>query len=133
MFIMPWKENTLVGTTEEAFFGDPSMVEASPGEVNYLLKAVTRYFPDFHPEVIDSFAGLRVLSHRETGFSNRPRDTMIQYDNKRKPRVISLYGGKLTTYRATAESIIRKVRFTLGPRNGAKDTARINLSLPEDV
>ncbi len=132
MFIMPWHENTLVGTTEKPFTGDPAMVEASAEEIRYLLETVHQYFPDFQTEVLDSFAGLRVLSHRETGFSSRPRDTLVQYDNRKRPRVISLYGGKLTTYRATAESIIKKAQHILGPRDKMQDTSQIYLSLPDN-
>ncbi|MBU0482451.1 MAG: FAD-dependent oxidoreductase [Proteobacteria bacterium] len=128
MFIMPWQGNTLVGTTEKIFTGDPAAVSASDVEILYLLKAVAHYFPDFKCEVLESFAGLRVLTGWESSFSDRPRDTLIQYDDRGAPRIISLYGGKLTTYRATAESIIKKVAPTLGKREHPQDTSEIYLT-----
>jgi glycerol-3-phosphate dehydrogenase len=128
MFIMPWHENTLVGTTETAFSGDPASLRASDEEIDYLLAAVKHYFPLYKCRVTDSFAGLRVLPKGRAGFSARPRDTLVQYDNLHHPRLVSLYGGKLTTYRGTAVEIIDRLGRTLGKRSGQLDTAKISLA-----
>lgn len=132
MFVMPWHNNTLVGTTETAFSGNPADAGATDEEIDYLLKTVRHYFPDFKCNVIDQFAGLRVLSVQKTGFSERRRDTLIQYDNVKYPKLVSLYGGKLTTYRATSEEVLNRIRRTLGDRGRIKDTKEIFLTVPKD-
>ena len=129
---MPWHQNTLVGTTETTFSGDPAASKASTEEIDYLLAAVRQYFPSFKCQVADSFAGLRVLPKLQTGFSIRPRETMVQYDNRRQPRLVSLYGGKLTTYRSTSAEIIDRLSRTLGKRSGQLDTAEIFLQKPDN-
>ena len=133
VFIMPWYDSTLVGTTETAFSGDPANAEATDEEVAYLLEAIQHYFPDFQGELVNSFAGLRVLPKIIGSFSSRPRDTVVQYDNEDKPTVITLYGGKLTAYRATADKILTKMRLTLGrPSTGkrSQNTQEIDLYQP---
>jgi len=131
MFVMPWHGNTLVGTTETAFSGDPARVKARQSEIDYLLEAVHSYFPGFQGRLLNSFAGLRVLPVLKKGFNERPRDTLIQFDDPRRPTCISLYGGKLTTYRATGAGILKKIRRTLGGRDGGLDTREILLPVPE--
>ena len=133
VFIMPWYDNTLVGTTETAFSGDPATPQATDEEVAYLLEAIQYYFPDFQAKLLNSFAGLRVLPKLTGSFSARPRDTVVQYDNEHKPSVITLYGGKLTAYRATADKILAKIRLTLGQPNTGKrsqSTQEIDLCKP---
>jgi glycerol-3-phosphate dehydrogenase len=133
VFIMPWYDNTLVGTTETAFSGDPANTQATDEEVAYLLEALQHYFPDFQAKLVNSFAGLRVLPKLSGSFSARPRDTVVQYDNERKPTVITLYGGKLTAYRATADKILAQMHLTLGqPRADKKpqSTREIDLYKP---
>ena len=132
MFVMPWHNNTLVGTTETAFSGNPADVRATDEEIDYLLKTVRHYFPDFKCNVIDQYAGLRVLPVQKTAFSARRRDTLIQYDNVKYPKLVSLYGGKLTTYRTTSEGILNRIRGTLGDRDIIKDTKEIFLTVPKD-
>ena len=132
MFIMPWHQTPLVGTTETSFSGDPAASKASTEEIDYLLAAVRKSFPSCKCRVTDSFAGLRVLPKLQSGFSIRPRETMIHYDNRRQPRLVSLYGGKLTTYRSTSAEIITRLGRTLGKRSGAQDTAEIFLQDPDN-
>ena len=133
VFIMPWHDNTLVGTTETAFSGDPANPQATDKEVAYLLEAIQHYFPDFQAKLLNSFAGLRVLPKLTESFSARPRDTLVQYDNEHKPTVITLYGGKLTAYRATADTILNTMRLTLGqPSTGkrSQNTREIDVCKP---
>jgi len=127
ILIMPWYENTLVGTTETAFAGNPDRCQALDDEIAYLLAAVRDYFPTWPIEVQDLFAGIRVLPKSGKGFTDRSRDTMVQYDDPDNPRLVSLYGGKLTTYRTTSELVIKQLGRTLGDRGRKRDTAKINL------
>ena len=136
VFIMPWYDNTLVGTTETAFSGDPANTQATDKEAAYLLEAVRFYFPDFQAKLVGSFAGLRVLPKRTGSFSARPRDTVVQCDNEHRPTMIALYGGKLTAYRATADKILTTMRLSLGqpgPGKSVQSTREIVLATPDEI
>ena len=130
LFVMPWYGNTLVGTTETAFAGDPEDAHASEQDMQYLLDAVRQYFPAFERRLVGSFAGVRVLPQHAGNFSARSRDTLLQYDDARAPTLVSVHGGKLTTYRAVAEQIVARIARTLGPRPGARGTRDIGLAKP---
>lgn len=130
LFVMPWYDNTLVGTTETVFVGKPDDARASDEEVQYLVDAVRRYFPDFPGQPVNRFAGLRVLPLGKSNYSSRRRDTLVQYDDEREPTLVTVHGGKLTTYRAVAEEIAAKIARTLGPRPGCRSTRGIFLVAP---
>ena len=130
LFVMPWYDNTLVGTTETAFTGDPADAHASDQEVRYLLDTVQHYFPAFECRLVNSFAGVRVLPKSASSLSARARDTLLQYDDERAPTLVSVHGGKLTTYRAIAEQIVATIARTLGPRPGRRSTRDIMVGEP---
>ncbi len=129
VFVMPWQGNTLVGTTETPFKGDPADVRVLPGEEQYLTEVLYAHFPRFAREpIIDSFAGLRVLPvGRDTTFK-RSRETVLHPDRARRPRLLTLYGGKLTTYRSTAEKVMKLVASSLPDRKPAADTRMLELT-----
>jgi glycerol-3-phosphate dehydrogenase len=130
LFVMPWHHNTLVGTTETAFAGQPEEVRASDDDVRYLLDAVQRYFPGFDRRLVSSFAGVRVLPRGPGNFSARARDTLIQYDDEHAPTVVTVHGGKLTTYRAVAEEVVDRISRTLGRKPGGRGTRDLLLREP---
>ncbi len=127
LFVMPWYGNTLVGTTETAFSGEPADADASEQEVQYLLDTVAHYFPDFERRLVNRYAGVRVLPQDTGKVSARSRDTLLQYDDERAPTLVTVHGGKLTTYRAVAEQIVARIARTLGPRPGGRGTRGIFL------
>lgn len=114
VFVMPWHDGILVGTTETPFHGDPAEVEPPPADIRYLLSVYNHYFEtDFGvDDVIRAFAGLRVLpqgSGEGSGDAfSRPRDTRIHLDEQLP--LISLYGGKLTSHRITARQVLDQVQ-----------------------
>lgn len=130
VFVMPWRDRTLVGTTETSFDGDPADAAPRPEEVDYLLAVYRRYFPDADATVLDRFAGLRVLPTGTGSPFSRSRETVLHIDSERAPRVLSIYGGKLTGYRATAERVVRRLVPILGPRGDGVSTRE--LLLPTD-
>lgn len=130
LFVMPWHDNTLVGTTETAYAGNPEDACASDEEVRYLLDTVRHYFPDFERRLVSTFAGVRVLPKHASGFSSRSRDTLLQYDDERAPTLVTVHGGKLTTYRAIAEQIVARIEPTLGRRPGSRSTRDIHVGKP---
>lgn len=129
IFLLPWGKHSLLGTTEQTFSGDPQTVSVSDQEREYLLATASHYFPQSTFTVIDEFAGLRVLPIGESPAFSRPRDCILHTDNHH-PRLLSLYGGKLTTYRHTADNVLRAVSAQLGKRTPVADTRNLSLSLP---
>jgi glycerol-3-phosphate dehydrogenase len=127
VFLLPWKDRTLLGTTETLYTGNPAASQASPGEEAYLLETVRHYFPHRPLAVLERYAGLRVLPVSRYAVFTRSRETRFEMDNPRRPRVVSVYGGKLTGYRATAQHIMRYLHRTLPARTPVADTARLGL------
>ncbi|HMB59675.1 MAG TPA: FAD-dependent oxidoreductase [Xanthomonadales bacterium] len=127
VFAMPWKGNTLIGTTETRYTGDPEAVEVLTKEVAYLQTVYQTYFPSHQLNVLDRFAGLRVLPAGPGSLFARPRETVFVTDQASPVRLISLYGGKLTGYRATAEKSVAQLRPALPNRRRLADTATLLL------
>lgn len=129
VFIMPWHEHsTLVGTTETRFTGsNPAAVHPLPEEQEYLLKVLHCYFPSAPTKIRTSFAGLRVLPAGPGRAFRRSREIWLLTDRPRQPRVLSVYGGKLTSYRADAARALRLLRTALPPGASKADTRRLPL------
>jgi glycerol-3-phosphate dehydrogenase len=112
VFVIPFERDvTLIGTTELPFGGDPGEVGATPEEIEYLCRAVAHWFrkapqPD---EVVWAFAGVRPLyddgSGRMTAVS---RDYVFELDEAGAP-ALSVFGGKLTTFRRLAEQALKRL------------------------
>ena len=131
VFLLPWGEHSLLGTTEHAYSGNPRDVRPLPEEEVYLLEVQQHYFPGRSTTVLDRFAGLRVLPAAGGMAFGRSRETHLLVDNPRKPRTLSIYGGKLTGYRATADKVIDKLRRSLPPRRAHARTDTLKL-VPAD-
>jgi glycerol-3-phosphate dehydrogenase len=123
VFVMPWQGQMLVGTTENRFRGDPAHVAASAAEIHYLLSVLRHYFPRWRSsteaDLIGSFAGLRVLPSGPGHAFHRSRETQLVTDRAPRPRVLSIYGGKLTTWRAVSQRALRLIAASL-PRARVK-------------
>ena len=128
VFIMPWRQGTLVGTTETVFSGDPNQVEPLPEEIAYLKETLQFYFPHYSGRLIGSMAGLRVLPQGSGKPFHRSRETVLVADENQRPHLIAVYGGKLTTYRATAARIMRLMGKTLPRRTPIAYTDRLPLT-----
>ncbi|MDZ7662154.1 glycerol-3-phosphate dehydrogenase/oxidase [Thiohalophilus sp.] len=124
VFVMPWQGCTLIGTTETPYHGDPAQVAPLASEIAYLQQVYRHYFPAAGARVVESFAGLRVLPHSDSSLFDRPRDTLIDMS---LPRLLTLYGGKLTGYRATAQEVMQHLRPWLPEPAECQDTARLPL------
>jgi glycerol-3-phosphate dehydrogenase len=134
IFVMPWYGQTMVGTTEQFHFGDPAKVRPTNEEVEYLLGVFNFYFPGRYEKpatadmIISSFAGLRVLPKDERNPFQRTRETLFSYDNIRKPQLVAIYGGKLTSYRSTSEKVVRLLKRRLPKRTRKADTRKLKLT-----
>jgi len=129
VFVTPWKDTILLGTTESLFTGNPEDVQPLEQEISYLLDVYNHYFQTAldSSQVIEAFAGLRVLPRGKDTAFNRSRDTLLYRDADTCPRVLSIYGGKLTSYRATAEKVIRQLAPLLPARKKLADTRTLRL------
>ncbi|MDH5649783.1 MAG: glycerol-3-phosphate dehydrogenase/oxidase [Gammaproteobacteria bacterium] len=127
IFVMPWQGKTLVGTTETHYQGDPDNIQPLENEISYLLDTVGKYFPMYQRKIIGSFAGLRVLPVGEGPAFHRPRETTLHTDTK-LPGLVTIYGGKLTGYRATAQKAVTLARTVLPAQKIRADTATLSLS-----
>jgi len=127
VFLLPWGRHSLLGTTERVYSGDPEAVKVLPEEEDYLLAVLQHYFPHNSQQVISRFAGLRVLPTSPGTAFGSSRETRLIVDNERQPRLVSIYGGKLTGYRATAQKAMRKLEHILPRRRVVADTAKLRL------
>lgn len=113
VFVFPYHGGTLCGTTETLFTGDPMESHASEGEINYLLSALNANFktPTTRHDVIWSYAGVRPLFDVE-GKDNRTisRDYLLFTTRVEPSPLLTVFGGKLTTYRVLAEDVLDQMR-----------------------
>jgi glycerol-3-phosphate dehydrogenase len=130
VFVLPWQGKLMVGTTEKNHYGVPEDAQCSIQERDYLLEVLLHYFPHLSIEMnqVDSFSGLRVLPRSDLKAFSRPREVLFEVDNEDCPRVLSVMGGKLTTYRSTALHALAKIRKSLPVKERIADTSRIPLS-----
>ncbi len=108
-FVIPFKGNTLIGTTDTDYKGRPDDVQVGQEDVTYLLKEAARVFPqvEFKKEnIITTFAGLRPLAYERGQPSKVSRKHII---DKTFSGLWYLVGGKYTTYRAIALESIAKI------------------------
>ncbi len=117
VFVMPWHGATLVGTTETPYRGEPDAVHPLPAEEEYLLAVARHYFPAFRhltrEHITQRFAGLRVLPAARQAAFDRSRETIFTTDRESKPRVLGIYGGKLTGWRAAAAHVLDRISGSL--------------------
>jgi glycerol-3-phosphate dehydrogenase len=114
VFAIPYERDyTLVGTTDEPWEGLPGKAHISPEETSYLCETVRRYFArQIEPEdVVWSYAGIRPLyDDHAANASAVTRDYVldVEGDEARAP-LLSVFGGKITTYRKLAEHAMEKL------------------------
>jgi glycerol-3-phosphate dehydrogenase len=139
VFLIPYGEHhTLVGTTDVPHEGDPSRPEASAAEVDYLCRAASRYLarPVDAADVVWQYAGVRPLYDDGTvDPSAVTRDYVLRLDTDQDSApVLSVFGGKITTYRRLAEHALEKLapwfrRMGMGP-SWTADTALPGATIP---
>jgi glycerol-3-phosphate dehydrogenase len=119
-FILPWNGLFLIGTTDIRYDEDLSDVRASAEEVDYLLAETNRVFPNAGLTVDDvhyAYAGIRPLPQRTHGPESAiTRKHIIKSHRHAARGLLSIVGGKLTTYRNLAEQAVDKVGKLLGRR-----------------
>lgn len=122
VLVMPHAEGIIIGTTEIPHDGRPDGVVPSSGEVEYLERTFRHYFPDSPWTTVSAVAGLRVLP-MDGPISARARTARLVA----RDACVGIYGGKLTTYRVTAQRALARIRSALPPRRAVADTAKLPL------
>ena len=128
MFCLPAGTHTIIGTTDTWTDESPEDVHASAADVDYLLRSANSYFPKAGltlDDVVSAWAGIRPLvATRSNNPSAASREHSIVVDQS---GVISVTGGKLTTYRSMAEEVVDQVQNFLYRRvaGAPTDTAML--------
>lgn len=131
VFAIPYEERfTLIGTTEIDYSGDPRAAAISPEEEDYLLALTRRFFaaPPARDDIVWSFAGVRPL-YGEDGAGDASavtRDYRVELRLAGGAPLLTVLGGKLTTYRKLAEAALEKLAPHF-PRMGPAWTATAKL------
>jgi len=126
IFVIPWREFSMVGTTDTDFDGDPDRLSATREEVEYLLDAVRPALPDPRvavDRVVYTWAGVRPLAFEEGASASRvSRDHKVVVEGP-DGRFLSVTGTKLTCFRSLAEEVGDRVMRALGRREPSRTTA----------
>lgn len=116
VFAIPYEGLTLIGTTDVPWDLQPEQVSISPDETRYLCDTVNRYFRKLVSpvDVKWSYAGVRPLVDDESAdASSVTRDYRLELDAAGAP-LLSVFGGKLTTYRKLAEAALARLQPYIG-------------------
>ncbi len=112
-FAIPYEQQfTLLGTTDERFEGDPNEVHISDEEAAYICASVNEYLAtQVRPEdAAWSYSGVRPLYEDEAASdSTVTRDYVFEVDDEGGAPILSVFGGKITTYRRLAEHALEKL------------------------
>jgi glycerol-3-phosphate dehydrogenase len=126
-FIIPWAGLYLIGTTDIRFDGDPNRIVASEEEITYLLTETNLAIPHAElkrEDVLYTFSGLRPLPYQEAGKEGSiTRKHIIKDHAPQIEGLLSIVGGKLTTYRSLAEETVVAAYRKLG-RKAPKSKSR---------
>ena len=130
MFVLPAGDFTIIGTTDSYETVEPDQVRASESDVSYLLDAANHFFPAARltrADVVSAWAGLRPLKAGDEGDdpgAASREHTIVEH----VPGLVSVTGGKLTTYRAMARQVVDAAQRSLGARPTRSTTARVTLA-----
>ena len=112
VFVIPYERDySLIGTTDEDYSGDPADASIAPAEIDYLVGITNECFKTriSAADVVHHFAGVRpLLASDEENASKVSRDYTLTLDMHGAP-LLTVYGGKITTYRCLAESAMDRL------------------------
>jgi glycerol-3-phosphate dehydrogenase len=128
MFVLPAGAFTLIGTTDTDYAGPIDEVRATHADVDYLIRSANEYFPAAQlqtPDVVAAWAGIRPLV---AGGGATPGSTSREHSiSWTSPGLLSVTGGKLTTYRSMASSVVDHVVRALGMSARSAPTHQVAL------
>jgi len=129
IFVIPWREFSLVGTTDTDFDGNPDRLWATKDEVTYLLGEVRGVLPDRRvtaDNVLYTYAGVRPLTHEAGKSPSRVSRQHRVWSEGPGGKFLTITGTKLTCFRSLAEEVSDRVMARLGRRARAR-TAGLTL------
>lgn len=114
IFAIPYEgDYTLIGTTDQDYGGDPAEAAITPAEIDYLCAAASEYFaePVTPDSVLWTYSGVRSLFEDGAPAAQAAtRDYVLDVDGEDgEPPLLSVFGGKITTYRRLAEHVLEKL------------------------
>ncbi|TGQ47878.1 glycerol-3-phosphate dehydrogenase [Mesorhizobium sp. M00.F.Ca.ET.216.01.1.1] len=121
IFAIPYEEEfTLIGTTDRDYPGDPHEVKISDAEIDYLCAAASEYFaqPVKRSDIVWTYSAVRPLyDDGASKAQEATRDYVLKTDGgEGAAPIVNAFGGKITTYRRLAESMLEKIEGFLGKR-----------------
>lgn len=126
IFVIPYQDDfTLIGTTDVDYDGDPAAVRITESEISYLCASASAYLakPVTPDQVVWTYAGVRPLY--DDGASEAKaatRDYVFELDTENKLPLLSIFGGKITTYRRLAEEALERLApYLPEPTNASSD------------
>ncbi|MEY2342239.1 glycerol-3-phosphate dehydrogenase [Acidithiobacillus sp. IBUN Pt1247-S3] len=127
VFVIPYEhEFSLIGTTDIPYDGDPGQVQISPEETAYLCTSASHYLrkPVVPADVVRSYSGVRPLyDDHAANASAVTRDYVLDLEKGLGAPVLSVFGGKITTFRRLAEHALQLLEPELGKTAGQSWTA----------
>lgn len=134
LFVIPWGERVILGTTDTDYAGDPAAVRTDASDIDYVLGVVNRAFPAAGlaaADVVSTWAGIRPLIAPPGDAAGSPSDTSRNHTIRMPaPGWFDVAGGKLTTYRLMAEQTVDRVARHLGAKLPRSRTADEPLPRP---
>lgn len=114
VFVIPFEDKfSLIGTTDVEYKGDPSQVKISDEEINYLVNITNTYFNNkiSRSDIITTFSGVRpLLDDKAEDAQAVTRDYTLELnDIDDETPILSIFGGKITTYRSLSEAAVNKI------------------------
>ena len=113
IFVNPYEEDlALVGTTDIPYDGRAEDVAIDDTEIEYLFRVMRRYFREVPEKIIHSYSGVRPLyDDKAENPSAVTRDYVFEIDGTPElPPLLSIFGGKITTYRKLAEHALQRLK-----------------------
>lgn len=121
IFALPYEEDyTLIGTTDQDFDGDPREAKISEAEIDYLCAAASEYFekPVTRESIVWTYSGVRPLyDDGASAAQEATREYVIKADPGEGAPLVNIFGGKITTYRKLAESMLEVIEARLGRKS----------------
>lgn len=121
IFALPYEEDfTLIGTTDQDYKGDPKEVAITDAEIEYLCAAASEYFakPVERSSIVWTYSGVRPLyDDGASAAQEATRDYILKPDPAEGAPLINIFGGKITTYRRLAESMLELIEDRLGKKS----------------
>jgi glycerol-3-phosphate dehydrogenase len=117
MFIIPWNNLYLIGTTDVRFEGNPDEARCEPWEIDYLLSETNLALPGAHltrDNIVDTYSGVRPLPVTSDKDEQSITRRHFIRQHPQLPNLLSIVGGKLTTYRSLAEECVDVIFQKLG-------------------